>query len=87
MPLPAGRHNTSRHLRGNTPHPEIFRDATSRDKLLKPLLALSGGAMSAIAPLMGVDQTSIRPIEIDANDPNRSLVALKSRSAIVSCRS
>jgi hypothetical protein len=32
-------------------------------------VALSGGAaMSAIAPLMGVDQTSIRPVEIDAND-------------------
>jgi hypothetical protein len=29
--------------------------------------------MSAIAPLMGVDQTSIRPVEIDGNDPNRSL--------------
>ena len=40
-------------------------------------MALSGGAaMSAIAPLMGVDQTSIRPVEIDANDPEPTLTAM-----------
>jgi hypothetical protein len=32
--------------------------------------------MSAIAPLMGVDRTSIRPVEIDANDPNRTQIGL-----------
>jgi hypothetical protein len=33
-------------------------------------MALSGGAaMCAIAPLMGVGRTSIRPVEIDTNDP------------------
>src|SRR3981189_967232 len=30
--------------------------------------------MSALAPLLGVERTSIRPVEIDANDPNRNSV-------------
>jgi hypothetical protein len=51
--------------RTNRPNTWLHRPSLRRDD--SP--CQPGAAMSALAPLMGVDRTSIRRAEIDVNEP------------------